>query len=157
MSLLSFSHLSFRLPEIVEFLITLFVTAIFFGFILQNLFYRKQTQYSVKKACALIGVCLLTWLSIIGIYRLGPTQISFMATLMAQPTPDSATLDALNGIKTNIPSHAVIVADWNFGSMANEIGRRTTIVDEEQNLAKNQGFVESSIFAGQMRKRLYSF
>ena len=156
LSLLSFSHLSFRFPEIAEFLITLFVTAIFFGFILQNLFYRKQTQYSIKKACALIGVCLLAWLSIIGVYRLGPTQISFMATLMAQPTPDSATLDALNGMKTNIPSHAVIAADWNFGSMANEIGRRTTIVDEEQNLAKIRG-LSKAVFLGTNEEEALQF
>ena len=156
MSILSFSHLSLSLPEIVEFLITLFVTAIFFGFILQNLFYRKQTQYSVKKACALIGVCLLTWLSIIGIYRLGPTQISFRGTLMAQPTRDRVTLDALNGIKTKIPSHAVIAADWNFGSLTNEIGRRTTIVDEEQNLAKIRG-LSKAVFLGTNEEEALQF
>ena len=156
LSLLSFSHLSLNLPERVQFLITLFVTAIFLGFILQNLFYRKQTQYSFKKACALIIVCLLAWVSIIGIYRLGPTQIGFMATLMAQPPPDSATRDALNEVKTNIPSHAVIAADWNFGSMANEIGRRATIVDEEQNLAKIRA-LSKAVFCGTNEEEALQF
>ena len=136
MSILSFSHLSLSLPERTELLITLFVTALFFGFILQNLFYRKQTQYSVKKACALMSVCLIAWLSIIGIYRLGSTQIGFTVTLMAEPSPDSGTREALNALKTDTASNAVIAANWSLGSMTNEIGRRTTIVDEEQNLAK---------------------
>ena len=148
LSLLSFSHLSFSLPEIVELLITLFVTAIFFGFILQNLFYRKQTQYSVKKACALIGVCLLTWLSIIGIYRLGPTQAGFFRAVLAEPIPDRGTRDALNGLKANTPLRAVIAASWNFGSLINEFGRRATIVDEEQNLAKIRAMLEP-VFCGE--------
>ena len=148
LSLLSFSHLSFRLPEIVEFLITLFVTAIFLGFILQNLFYRKQTQYSVKKACALLIVCLLAWVSITGIYRLGPTQIGFMATLMAEPSPDSGTREALNALKIDTASNAVIAANWSLGSMTNEIGRRTTIVDEEQNLAKISA-MSKAVFCGE--------
>ena len=156
LSLLSFSHLSFRLPEIVEFLITLFVTAIFFGFILQNLFYRKQTQYSVKKACALIGVCLLTWLSIIGIYRLGPTQAGFFRAVLAEPIPDRGTRDALNGLKANTPLRAVIAANWNFGSLINEFGRRTTIVDEEQNLAKIRG-LSKAVFLGTNEEEALQF
>ena len=136
LSLLSFSHLSLNLPERVQFLITLFVTAIFLGFILQNLFYRKQTQYSVKKACALIIACLLAWLSIIGIYRLGPTQTVFMATIAAHPFRDGGMRDALNALKTDTASNAVIAANWSLGSIMNELGRRTTIIDEEQNLAK---------------------
>ena len=147
LSLLSFSHLSLSLPERVELLITLFVTAIFFGFILQNLFYRKQTQYSAKNVCALMSVCLIVWLSITGIYRLGPTQIGFMETLTAQPPPDNGMRDALNGLKTNTPPDAVIAANWNLGSMTNEIGRRTTIVDEEQNLAKISA-MSKAVFCG---------
>ena len=136
LSLLSFSHLSLSLPERVELLITLFVTAIFFGFILQNLFYRKQTQYSAKNVCALMSVCLIVWLSVTGIYRLGPTQAGFITAIRAQPTPDKGMRDALKWLKTNTTSDAVIAANWNFGSVTNELGRRTTIVDEEQNLAK---------------------
>ena len=136
MSILSFSSLSLRLPEHLQLLITLFVTAIFLGFILQNLFYRKQTQYSVKKACALIIVCLFAWLSIIGIYRLGPTQTVFMATIAAHPFRDGGMRDALNALKTDTASNAVIAANWSLGSIMNELGRRTTIVDEEQNLPK---------------------
>ena len=148
LSLLSFSHLSFSLPEIVELLITLFVTAIFFGFILQNLFYRKQTQYSLKKACAFMGVCLITWLSIIGIYRLGPTQAGFFGAVLAEPMPDRGTRDALNGLKANTALNAVIAANWNFGSLINELGRRATIVDEEQNLAKISA-LSKSVFCGE--------
>ncbi len=148
LSLLSFSHLSLNLPERVQFLITLFVTAIFLGFILQNLFDRKQTQYSIKKACALIGVCLLTWLSIIGIYRLGPTQKMFMATITAHPFRDGGMRDALNALKTDTASNAVIVANWNLGSMTNEIGRRTTIVDEEQDLPKIRA-MSKAVFCGE--------
>ncbi len=148
LSLLSFLHLSLSLPERLQLLITLFVTAIFFGFILQNLLYRKQTQYSFKKACTLIIVCLIAWLSIIGIYRLGPTQTGFMGTLTAEPLPDSGTRDALNGLKTHTSPNAVIAANWNLGSMTNEIGRRTTIVDEEQNLAKISA-MSKAVFCGE--------
>ena len=148
LSLLSFFHLSLNLPERLQFLITLFGTAIFFGFILQDLFYRKQTQYSFKRACTLIIVCLIAWLSIVGIYRLGPTQTGFMAMLTAQPQPDSGTRDALNGLKTHTPSNAVIAVNWNLGSMTNEIGRRTTIVDEEQNLTKIKA-MSKAVFCGE--------
>ncbi len=147
LSLLSFSYLSVSLPERAQLLITLFVTAIFFGFILQDLFYRKQAQDGVKKTSVFVCVCLFTWLAIAGIYRLGPTQTSFITAIRSQPIPDSGTRDALNGFKTNIPPHAVIAANWNFGSLINELGRRTTIVDEEQNLEKIRE-MSKAVFCG---------
>lgn len=156
MSILSFSHLSLKLPEHLQFLITLFVTAIFLGFILQSLFYRKHTQYSAKDACALIVICLLAWLSITGIYRLGITQTGFTATITAQPPPDERTRDALNGMKTNIPPNAVIAANWNLGSMTNELGKRTTIVDEEQNLPKIRA-LSQAVFCGENEDRALQF
>ena len=136
MSILTFSHLSLKLSERFQLIITLFVTAIFLGLILQSLFHRKQTQYSIKKACALIIVCLITWVSIIGIYRLGATQTGFIASITAQPFPDSGTRDALNWVNTNTPPDATIAAHWGFGSITNELGKRATIVDEEQNFEK---------------------
>ena len=132
------------------------LTAIFFGFILQSLFYRKQTQYSIKKAFALISLCLLTWLITTGIYRLGPTQASFITAIRAQPIPDSGTRDALNGFKTNIPPHAVIAANWNFGSLINELGRRTTIVDEERNLEKIRA-MSKTVFCGKSEDEALRF
>ena len=95
-----------------------------------------------------MGVCLLTWLSIIGIYRLGPTQAGFFRAVLAEPIPDRGTRDAFNGLKANTPLHAVIAANWNFGSLINEFGRRATIVDEEQNLAKIRAMSEP-VFCGE--------
>lgn len=145
--ILSFLLPMLRLPEHLQLIITLSVTAIFFGFLLQSLLYRRQTQYSVPKACAFMGVCLLIWLSITGIYRLGPTQAGFMHAVQAQPIPQNGTRDALKGMKTNIPDHAVIAANWNMGSFINELGKRTTIVDEEQNLAKIRA-MSQAVFCG---------
>ena len=156
MSIFSFSHLSLRLPEHIQLLITLFVTAIFFGFILQSLFYREHTQYSTKKACALTIVCLLTWLSITGIYRLGPTQTAFAATMKAQPPPDSGTRDALDKLRINTPPNAVIAANWNLGSMTNELGRRTTIIDEEHKIAKIRA-MSKAVFCGENEDEALQF
>ena len=135
-SITTLNHLSLKLPEHLQLLITLFLTFIFLGFILQSLFYKKQMQYSFKKACALIVVCLLTWVSIIGIYRLGPTQSAFITVASVNPYPDRYTRNAFNLIKTNTTSDAVIAANWTLGSMINEIAERATIVDEEQNFEK---------------------
>lgn len=155
-SILSFSHVSLRLPEHLQLLITLFVTAIFLGFILQSLLYRKRTRYSVKNACILIVVCLITWLSITGIYRLGLTQTGFMTAITAQPPPDGETRHALNGIKTNTPPNAVIAANWNLGSITNELGRRATIVDEGQNLPKIRAFSQA-VFCGENEDKALRF
>lgn len=154
----SLFHLSLKLPEHLQLIITLFGTAIFFGFIAQCLFYRKQNtvQYSAKKACALIIVCVLTWLSIVGIYRLGPTQTAFIATVRGYPYPDSETRRALNEVKINTPADAVIAANWNLGSAINELARRTTIIDEEQNFSKIREMAKS-VFYGKNEDEALQF
>ena len=60
----------------------------------------------------------------------------FMATITAHPFRDGGMRDVLNALKTDTASNAVIAANWSLGSIMNELGRRTTIVDEEQNLPK---------------------
>lgn len=147
-SIISFSHLSLKLPESLELIITLFLTAIFFGLIIQSLLNRNRIQYSVKKACALIIVCLLSWLSITGIYRLEPTQSGFMSSILARPSPDRKTRDALNELKTTTLSSAVIAANWGFGSATNELARRTTIIDEEQEFVKIRAMA-NAVFCGE--------
>lgn len=155
-SIITFNQLSLSLPEHLQFLISLFVTAIFLGFILQSLFYRKHTQYSAKKACALIIVCSFTWLSIIGIYRLGLTQTAFMTTITAQPYPGKGMRHALSGVKTNTAPDAVIAANWTLGSIINELGKRTTIVDEEQNFAKIRA-MSKAVFYGKSENEALQF
>lgn len=124
-------------PGRIQFLLTLLITAVLFGPILQDMLSQKEGTLPILRVVGAICVVLLIWLNLAGLYALGPVERAVIwEAQQGIPYPNKVVRTACEWLEENTPQNAVIAADWGIGSAINELGRRTTIVDEEQNIPR---------------------
>ena len=135
--ILTLGKVNISFPERIQFLITILITALLFGPILQEILSRKDGFIPIVRVVGAVSVVLLIWLNLTGLYTLGSVERAVIwGAHQGRPYPDKAIRTACEWLKENVSQNAVIAADWEIGSAINEIGRKTTIVDEEQNIPK---------------------
>lgn len=143
--ILTLGKVEILVPKRIQFLLTLLITALLFGPILQEMFSRKERSIPIVRVVGAISVILLTWLNLTGLYTLRSIERAVIwGVHQGSPYPDKVIRTACEWLKENVSQSAVIAADWEIGSTINEISRKTTIVDAEQHLPKilemSQGF-----------------
>ncbi|RKU33243.1 hypothetical protein C6499_01820 [Candidatus Poribacteria bacterium] len=137
LQVLTFGRIDISLSGRIQFLLTLLITAVLFGPILQEMLSGKGGSILIHRAVGAICVVLLIWLNLTGLYAFGSVERAVIwGARQGGPYPNKVVRTACEWLKENVPQNAVIAADWGIGSAINEVGRRTTIVDEEQNIPR---------------------
>lgn len=133
----TFGKMEISFPGRIQFLLTLLITVVLFGPILQEMLSQKEGAISILRVISAICVVLLIWLNLTGLYAFGSVERAVMwGVRQGAPYPNKVVRTACEWLKENAPQNAVIAADWGIGSAINELGRKTTIVDEEQNVPR---------------------
>ena len=104
-----------------------------------------QTIHRNMRLCGSFGVLCLSWFIYTGVGGLGVGQKAYATGLITKPHPDSAVREGILWLKQNTPGDSVIAADWDYGSAINQLGKRATIVDEEQNFRTIRSFYREVI------------
>ena len=123
-------------------LLTLGFSLILFGRIIERLTSEMEMGKNIGKLCVFLIICTLCFFSYTGIYGLGIGQIGYVSAKRPIPRIEKFA----HQIRENMLPNAVLAANWHYGSVINEIGRRTTIIDEEQNLARIQSYYKHVLF-----------
>ncbi len=121
----------------IQFFITLFITLVLFGPILQEMLSQKAGSKVIFRTVGAIGIMLLIWINLTGLYALASVERAVIwETVKGRPYPNKITRTAGEWLKDNVSQNAVIATNWDIGSVINEISRKTTIIDEEQNFPR---------------------
>jgi len=137
LQVLTFGKIDISLSGRIQFLLTLLITAVLFGPILQEMLSGKGGFILIYRAIGAICVVLLIWFNLTGLYAFGSVERAVMwGARQGGPYPNKVVRTACKWLKENVPQNAVIAADWGIGSAINELGRKTTIIDEEQNIPR---------------------
>lgn len=95
-----------------------------------------KIQTNKLRVLGILLTCLLTWCCLTGLYNLRTVQRAVVWELRKRPFPNTVMRKSFKWLKENVPKNAVVAADWGIGSTITELGRRATIVDEEQNIPR---------------------
>jgi len=140
------------LPMRARLMITLVPTLMLLGFILNRLINADLMGKLRQLLCFVFISFGLT--AYVGALGLGIGQKGFAAGFI-RPTPDvSSTRKAIEWLRSNSPKWAVIAADWDYGSSICELGRRATIIDEEQDVPTIRAFYRDVICGEDVGKAL---
>lgn len=137
LQVVTFGKIDISFPGRIQFLFTLLITAVLFGPILQEMLSRKEGSIPILRVVGATCVVLLIWLNLTGLYTFGSVERAVIwGARQGGSYPNKVVRTACEWLKENTPQNAVIAADWGIGSAINELGRKTTIVDEEQNIPR---------------------
>ena len=137
LQVVTFGKIEISIPGRIQFLLTLLITVVLFGPILQKMLSRKEGAIHMLRVVGAICVVLLIWFNLTGLYAFGSVERAVIwGARQGGPYPNREIRTACEWLKENVPQNAVIAADWGIGSAINELGRKTTIVDEEQNIPR---------------------
>ena len=141
--IVTFGKIKTSFPGHTQFLITLLTTAVLFGPILQEILSQKAESVPILRVVGTIGIVVLIWLNVIGLYALGSVERAVIwEAQQGRPYPNKVVRTACEWLKENVPQNSVIAADWGIGSVINELGEQNTIIDEEQNIPRILEMVE---------------
>lgn len=130
---LSFSQLAPVFSVRMQVILTLFITALFLGPNIQVYLAQRRTKMWVLRSIGGLAVLLLlTFTPFAGLYGFGFTQKTYVISHILAPFPERERRQAVEWLRENTPQEAVIAAWWELGSVINELGRRSTVIDEEQ-------------------------
>ena len=121
----------------VQLLLTLIVTTVLFGFFLQEKQSAKKTLFLIPRIVGAGSIVLLIWCNYAGLYTIESVERAVIwGARQGGASPNRIVRGACEWLEENVPQNAVIGADWEIGSAINELSRRATIVDEEQNVSR---------------------
>lgn len=137
LQVVTFGKIEVSFPGRIQFLLTLFITAVLFGPVLREVLFQKEGHIPILRVAGATCVVLLIWLNLTGFYAFGSVERAVIwGARQGGPYPNKVIRTACEWLKEHAPQNAVIAADWGIGSTINELGRKTTIVDEEQNIPR---------------------
>lgn len=138
-------------------LLTLIPSLILIGFILDRFIIDVDKFYKkILKCCGFFIIFLLSLLAYTGVCELGVGQRGLAAGFFTKPTPILPIRKAVEWLKEETSSEAVVAATWDHGSVLNELGQRATIIDDEQNIPWIRSFYKR-IFLGTKNDEALSF
>ena len=142
---ISLSSLTLHLSPRIKLLITFIPSLILLGFLLNGFTTSAaRTIHTRTKFCGVFIILFLSWLAY-GPYSWGVAQKGFISGSVQTPHPEPHVQEAIEWLKHNTPSDAVVAADWDYGSAINQLGERATIIDEEHNRPTIRSFYQQVI------------
>lgn len=139
-----------------QILISLAIVAVLLGVVLQNLLYSELTRRLYNSIFHWTALFVVLAFGLAGVTPIGIAQQIWISSKIEKPYPDSPTRTAIEWMKENLPSDAVIAARWDIGSPINELGRRATLVDDEQDIPRIQT-MSAQVFCGTEQQALNFF
>ncbi len=143
---------SFDISTRNRLLITFGFSLIPLGVFIERLTSKVGARVTIGKLCGFLVTCTFCFLAYTGVYRLGIGQTGYVNA----KAPIRRIEKFAYRIRENTPPNAVIAANWNYGSIINEIGQRATIIDEEQNLNRIRSYYRQVIF-GKTSEEILNF
>lgn len=127
----------------VHIMLVSLMVIIFLGYLLWERLFIGLCRYRVKNALLSFSFFLALGVGAAGTHGIGLAQNAWVTSKIHLPTPAKSIRAGAEWMKKSLPRPSVVLAPWDLGSLIAEIGRSSTIVDEEQNVNRIQQMTEA--------------